>query len=168
MREETKDVLTGGMFAGLLGYLTVVVLFALLNLAMGRSPFYTPAMFGAVLFYGLDDPTALEITAGPVLAYNMVHVLAFVALGVFASWLVTKAERYPVARYAILFVLIFVAAHIYAAMLLFAQPLLAGSAWWLVGVVSLAAACVMGWYLLRQHPALRRGLTDVPLGEEQS
>lgn len=167
MRDETKDVLTGGMFAGLLGYLTVVVLFALLNLAMGRSPFYTPAMFGAVLFYGLEDPAALEITPGPVLAYNMVHVLAFVALGVFASWLVTQAERYPVARYAILVVLIFVAAHLYAALLLFAQPLLAGSAWWQVGVVSVAAALVMGWYLVRQHPVLRRQLTDVPLGDEE-
>ncbi len=154
------------MFAGLLGYLTVVVLFALLNVVLGRSPFYTPAMFGAVLFYGLDDPAALEITPGPVLAYNMVHVLAFVVLGVFASWLVTKAERYPVARYAILFVLIFVAAHIYAALLVFAQPLLAGSAWWQIGVVSLAAAGVMGWYLLRQHPALRRELKQVPLGDE--
>ncbi|UCF40232.1 MAG: hypothetical protein JSW43_10905 [Gemmatimonadota bacterium] len=167
MRDEVKDVLRGGMFAGLLGYLTVVVLFALLNVVMGRSPFYTPAMFGAVLFYGLEDPAALEITPGPILAYNMVHVLAFVALGVFASWLVTKAEEYPVARFAILFVLIFVAAHIYAALLLFAQPLLAGSAWWQVGVVSLAAALAMGWYLMRQHPALKRQLTDVPLGDEE-
>lgn len=168
MRDQTKDVLTGGMFAGLLGYLTVVVLFALLNLAMGRSPFYTPAMFGAVLFYGLDDPAALQVSPGPVLAYNMVHVLAFVLLGIFASWLVTKAEQYPVARFAILFVLIFVAAHIYAALLLFAQPLLAGSGWWQIGVVSLAAAVAMGWYLLRQHPILKRGLRETPLGDEEA
>ena len=167
MRDETKHVLTGGMYAGLLGYFTVVVLFALLNLALGRSLFYTPAMFGAVLFYGLEDPAALEVTPGPVLAYNMVHVLAFVVLGLFASWLVTKAEQYPVARFAILFVLIFVAAHIYAALLLFAQPLLAGSAWWQVGVVSLAAAVAMGWALVRQHPALKRGLSETPLGDEE-
>jgi hypothetical protein len=166
MRDETKNLLTNGMFAGLLGYLTVVVLFALLNLLMGRSPFYTPAMFGAVLFYGLEDPAALEITPGPILAYNMVHVLAFVALGVLASWLVTKAEEYPVARYAILVLLVFVAAHIYAALLLFAQPLLAGSGWWQIGAVSLAAAIAMGWYLVRQHPVLRRGLGETPLGDE--
>jgi hypothetical protein len=157
MRDETKNLLTSGMFAGLLGYLTVVVLFALLNLAMGHSPFHTPAMFGAVLFYGLEDPAALE----------MVHVLAFVALGVLASWLVTKAEEYPVARYAILVLLVFVAAHIYAALLLFAQPLLAGSGWWQIGVVSLAAAVAMGWYLVRQHPVLKRGLRETPLGDEE-
>ncbi len=96
----------------------------------------------------------------------MVHVLAFVALGLFASWLVAKAEEYPVARFAILFVLIFVAAHIYAALLLFAQPLLAGAAWLHIGIVSLAAVLVMGWYLLRQHPLLRQELNKIPMGEE--
>jgi hypothetical protein len=167
MRSETKAILTGGMFAGLLGYATVVILFALLNALAGRSLFHTPAMFGGALFYGLDDPATLQIAPGPVLSYNMVHVLAFVAAGLFASWLVAKAEKYPVARFIILFVLIFVAAHIYAALLVFARPLLAGSAWWEIGVVSLSAMLVMGWYLLRQHPLLRRQLRTIPLGDEE-
>ena len=154
------------MFAGLLGYFTVVVLLAVLNVLAGQSMFYTPAMFGSVLFYGLEDPAMLEIAPGPVLSYNMVHVLVFVALGMFASWLVTKAERYPVARYAIFFVLIFVGAHIYAALLLFAQPLLVGAAWLQILFVSVAAAVAMGWYLLRQHPLLREQLKRVPLGDE--
>jgi hypothetical protein len=165
VRSETKKILTGGMYAGLLGYFTVVVLFALINVVASRSLFYTPAMFGSVLFYGLEDPSQLQIAPGPVLAYNMVHVLAFVTLGLFTSWLVSKAERYPVARYAILFVLLFVAAHIYAALLVFGQPLIAG-AWWQIGVVSLAAAVVMGWYLLSQHPLLKRELKEIPMGEE--
>lgn len=153
------------MVAGLLGYATIVVLFGLLNVVMGRSFFFTPAMFGAVLFYGLEDPAALEVAPGPVLAYNMVHVVALVALGTLASWLVSKAEQYPVARYLILFVLLFVAAHVYAALLVFAQPLVAG-VWWQVGLVSVAAAVVMGWYLVTQHPLLRRGLAELPMGDE--
>ena len=148
-----------------MGYATIVVLFGLLNVMLGRSFFFTPAMFGAIMFYGLEDPAALRIAPGPVLAYNMVHVLGLVALGMLASWLVSKAEEYPVARYLILFVLIFVAAHVYAALLLFAQPLIPG-AWWQVGLVSLAAAVVMGWYLVTQHPLLRRGLSETPMGEE--
>jgi hypothetical protein len=154
------------MFAGLLGYLTVVVLFAALNVLAGKSAFYTPAVFGSVLFYGLEDLSTLQVTPGPVLAYNMVHVLSFVALGIFASWLVSKAEQYPVARYAIFFVLIFAGAHVYAALLLFAQPLLAGLAWLQILLVSAAAAAVMGWYLLRQRPLLREQLRRVPLGDE--
>jgi len=166
MRTQTKLVLNGGLFAGLIGYGTVVVLFALINLVAGESPFYTPAVFGSALFYGVRDAAAVEVTAGPVLAYNMVHVLAFLALGTFASWLVAKAEQYPIARFAVLFVLIFVAAHVYAALLLFSRSLLSGRAGLEIGFVSLAAAAAMGWYLLGLHPMLRQEMKSVPMGEE--
>lgn len=166
MRAETRTVLAGGLFAGLLGYVVVVVVMAVLNVVAGRSAFYTAAMFGSAIFYGLEDPAALQIAPGPVLAYNMLHVLAFLALGLLTSWLVAKAEAYPIARFVILFVLIFVAAHVYGAGVIFAQPLLGPSAWWELGVGSVAAAVAMGWYLLRLHPALRRGLREIPMGEE--
>ena len=165
-RRETRLILHGGLFAGLLGYGTVVVLFALFNLLAGRSPFYTPAMFGAVLFYGLEDPAALEVTPGPVLAYNMVHVLGYLAIGMVGSWLISKAEKYPVARFVVLFVVLFVAGHLYAALLIFAEPLLAGGAWWQILVASVASAGVMGWWLLGQHPLLKTELTRMPMGEE--
>lgn len=166
MREQLRLVLMGGMYAGLLGYGVVVVFMAGLNLVAGRSPFYTAALFGAALFYGLEDPGVLQIGPGPVLAYNMVHLLIFLGFGLFASWLVTKAEEYPVARYVALFTLIFVAAHLYAALVLFAQPLLAGAAWWQIGAAGLLAAIAMGWYLLWAHPGLRRSLRELPIGAE--
>jgi hypothetical protein len=165
-RSETKLILNGGLFAGLLGYATVVVLFLVFNLLAGRSAFYTPAMFGAVLFYGLEDPTALEVSPGPVLAYNMVHVVGYLVLGMFGSWLIAKAEKYPVARFAALFVAVFVAGHLYAALLIFAEPLLAGGAWWRILVASVASGIVMGWWLLREHPLLRAELGRLPMGDE--
>ena len=167
MRPETKLMLRGGLFAGLLGYGTVVVVFAAANVLGGRSPFHTPAMLGSAMFYGLQDPATLVVTPGPVLAYNMVHVLAFVVLGMLAAWLVAVSERYPAARFLALFVLVFVGGHVYAALLIFAEPLLRGSAWLVIAVASIAAAVVMGWYLLRLHPSLRSGLSEVPLGEEE-
>jgi hypothetical protein len=167
MRTETKRVLAGGLFAGLIGYAAVVVLFAVINLAAGRSPFHTPAVFGAALFYGLDDPSSLRITAGPVLAYNMVHILAFAALGLLGSWLAAQAERHPAVRFAVLFLLLFVAGHLYVALLIFAQHLLTGAVWLQVGFVSVAAAVAMGWYLLAVYPVLRADLTSIPLGDEE-
>lgn len=167
MRPETKLMLRGGLFAGLLGYGTVVVVFAAANLLGGRSPFYTPAMLGSAMFYALRDPAALVVSPGPVLAYNMVHVLAFLALGMLAAWLVAVSERYPAARFLALFVLVFVGGHVYAGLLIFAEPLLRGSAWLVIAVASIAAAVVMGWYLLRLHPLLRSGLANIPIGDEQ-
>ncbi len=165
-RDEWRTLLRGGLFAGLLGYMVVVVVMAGLNVLAGRSVFHTAALFGSAIFYGLDDPAALQIAPGPVLAYNMLHVLAFLGLGMLVSWLVVEAELHPVARYLILVALIFVAAHVYAAGLLFAAPLLGPSAWWELGLGSVAAAIAMGWYLLRLHPALRQGLREMPMGEE--
>ncbi len=166
MRATTTQALEGGLYAGLLGYLVVVVFLALVNMLAGRSPFYTAALFGSAMFYGLRDPAALVVTPGAVLTYNMVHALAFLVLGQLVSWLVMAAERYPVLRYAVLVTLIFVAVHVYGALLLFAHPLLAGSAWWQLGAASLLAAAAMGAYLLWTHPALRKSLSEIPLGAE--
>jgi hypothetical protein len=164
MTERSRLVLAGGLFSGLIGYGTVVVVVSLLNVLGGRSPFYTAAMFGSALFYGLEDPAALAIAPGPVLAYNMVHVLTFLAIGMFASWLVSVAEKYPPAQYLVMVVLIFVAFHVFAALMLFAEPLLGGGAWMTVGISGVAAAILMGWYLLKTHPLLRKELREIPMG----
>lgn len=164
MRTQTRLLLSGGLVAGLIGYGTVVVVMAMMNVIFGRSPFYTAALFGAVLFYDLADPAALVISAGPVLAYNMVHLVAFLGLGMVASWLVTLSERYPTAQYFVLVALVFVAFHVYGALMLFAQPLLGGSAWWEIGVGTAAAAVTMAAYLVLGHPFLRRELRELPMG----
>lgn len=165
MTERTKSILVGGLVSGLIGYGTVVLVVSLLNVLGGRSPFYTAAVFGSTLFYGLRDPASLVIDPGPVLAYNMVHLLAFLGIGFLASGLVALAERYPAAQYLVLVVLIFVAFHIFAALMLFAEPLLGGRAWLTVGAAGVAAAVLMGWYLLKTHPLLKATLEQIPMGE---
>ncbi len=165
MRAATRDILIGGLHAGLIGYGTVVVVIAALNLLAGRSPFYTAALFGAALFYGLKDSATLVVAPGPVLAYNMVHMVGFLGLGMGASWLVSLAERYPTAQYFILVLLVFVAFHVFAALGFFAHPLLGAVGWWQVGVGTLSAALLMGWYLWRGHPLLRRELRELPMGD---
>jgi len=165
MTERSKLILSGGLVAGLLGYGAVIVVVSVLNVVGGRSPFYTAALFGSVLFYGLHDPAMLQISAGPVLAYNMLHVLAFLLLGMLASWLVALAEKYPAAQYFVLVTLIFVAFHVFGALLLFAGPLLGRGAGLTVGLAGLVAAGAMGWYLLRVHPLLRRELKEIPMGD---
>ncbi len=85
-------VLTAGMWAGLIGYGTVVRFFVAVSVFTGRPVFYIPALFGATIFYGLEDPAALAILPGPVLTYNIVHLLVFLVLGTFA---VSQRPRRP-------------------------------------------------------------------------
>ena len=165
MSERTRTILRGGLVAGLIGYGTVAVFFGVLNVFEGRSPFYTAALLGSALFQGLDDPAMVQVAAQPVFSYNAVHLLAFLAAGFAASWLVAEAERYAAAQYLVFVLLVVVAFHIYGAMLFAAQPLFGSGAWWRIGLPSLAAALLMGWYLLRLHPALRREIRELPMGD---
>jgi hypothetical protein len=154
-----------GLAAGGVGYAAVIVVVSVLNLIAGRSPFYTAAMFGSALFYGLHDPSALVVSAGPVLSYNMVHLVAFLVLGVGGSGLVAVAERYPTAQYLVLVLLLFVGFHVFGAVALFAVPLLGDETWWHVGAGTLAGAVAMGWYYLRRYPLIRREAAMLPMGE---
>ena len=168
MKERTRAFLSGGFWAGFIGYLTVVVIVALFNLAAGRSPFYTAALFGNALVFGETDPGSLVITAAPVLAFNMIHLVVFLVLGFIASLCVIVGEQYPVGQYALFAALLLVGLHLYAGLVLFGLPLLGSTAWWQVGVSGAAAAGTMGWYLLRVHPVLRRELSELQWGETPS
>ncbi len=165
MRKETEVILQGGLFAGLIGYFTIVLFFAAINVVGGHSPFQTAALLGGALFFGLEDPAQFVITPAAVLTFNMVHALVMLAVGFVASWLVAKSEKYPVSQYAVLVALVFVGFHLFAAVYLFASPVLGTGAWLPIAVASIAAAITMGGYLLWLHPALREQLRSVPMGE---
>ena len=165
MRAQTRDTLIGGLWAGVIGYGAVVVIVTMLNVLAGRSPFYTAALFGSALFYHLRDPAALVVAPGPVLAFNMVHMVVFLGLGLLCAWLVSLGERFPTAQYLFLVLLLFVALHVYFAMAFLTRPLLGELVWWHLGIASLAAAIGMGWYLLATHPFLRRELREIPMGD---
>jgi ABC-type Na+ efflux pump permease subunit len=165
MRAQTRDTLIGGLWAGVIGYGAVIVIVTMLNVLAGRSPFYTAALFGSALFYHLRDPAALVVAPGPVLAFNMVHMVVFLGLGLLCAWLVSLGERFPTAQYLFLVLLLFVALHVYFAMAFLTRPLLGELVWWHLGIASLAAAIGMGWYLLATHPFLRRELREIPMGD---
>lgn len=108
----------------------VALYYGLLNLFAGRSFFHTARELGLRV---VGEGWAATGTAAyaPVLAYNAVHGLAFVAVGLGAAWLVFQAERHP--RFWFLF--------------------------FLLGISALAALAV-GGYLYRRHPQLRTRIEE--------
>jgi len=100
-----------------------------------------------------------------VLAYNAVHLLAFMLLGLGGSALVALAERFPVAQYFVLVLLLFIAFHAFGAIALFAHPLLGAETWWHVGIGTLLAAVAMGLYYLRRYPLVAREARMMPMGD---
>lgn len=158
MTEETRRVLGQGLVAGVLGHIVVAVIFAVANLAAGRSPLHTPALLGASLFYGLTDPAQLEIRAEYVFAYNGTHLLIFLLLGLAGSWLTMIADRGWQLWYLATFFFMFIAFHIFGMVQLLALPVRSAFSDVLLWAAGLLATGVMGAYFVLTHPRLRAQL----------
>jgi hypothetical protein len=145
---------------GFVGYGVVALLFVLLNLVQGRSIFYTAALLGADLFYGLESPDQLTIAAGPVLAYNGVHMLGFLAAGFFMRWIGGLAERVPQGWYLLVLLVLIVMPHVFGLPLWFEGPIRAELPFWYVVFATSLAALAMGAVLLALHPRLRASMSE--------
>lgn len=153
-----------GLLTGLIGAGVVALWFLVLDLVVGRLLF-TPAALGSALFLGAESPAAVQITAGTVLGYTVIHLLAFMVIGMVFAALVTSAEENPSLIMAL--VLLFVAALTLSigAMAILASWVLAELTWWGIAIGNMLAAGAMSFYLWTRHPRLGRRL---PEAEERS
>ena len=158
MKPARSEIFVQGLVAGVLGYAAVVVFFALVNALTGKPVFYTAAVLGSALFYGARDLSQVTVAAGPVLSYNGVHMLVFVALGVIAAWLVELSERGPHFWYLAALVLIGFAFHFFAVLLGLTTSLRAALPVWALLTSGVLGSAAMGAYLLGAHPEARRAL----------
>lgn len=156
MTVSKGTILTQGALAGLIGYVTLAALVSLMDMSNGESAFRTAAVLGAAMFYGVTDPSQVQILPDYVLAYNGAHLLAFLAFGVIAAALAALADRGSQLWYLSAFFYIFIAFHsigFVQAMSEETRSALPSTTIWIGGVV---AAIAMGLYLVRAHPKMRR------------
>ncbi len=155
MKPETlREVAVEGLFAGLLGYAAVVLFFVVVNLFAGQSPFYTAAALGSTLFYGISDPNAVLLEPGPILAYNGVHLVMLVVIGLVAAWLAFLTQRHHSVWYFIFF--LFLGGFIFSVMLIgvVGSEIMQVIPWWSVIVSNLLWIAAMAGFLLIMHPKL--------------
>lgn len=93
MTTKWRGLFKQGIVAGLIGFAAVAVVFALVNLGAGRSPWYSAAVLGGALFYDVADPTLVSVTPSAVVAYSALHLGVFIAFGLLAAELATLADR---------------------------------------------------------------------------
>lgn len=152
-----------GILVGILGAAIIAAWFLVIDAIAGR-PFFTPAMLGSALFWGLRDPAQVEITVQSVLAYSMVHIVSLVLVGLIASAVASQVERSPSTLF--LAIVLFAAFEFgfYTVVAVLGQPLLGTLAWWSVAASNAIAAAGMGYALWRLRPDLRDRLAKHPLG----
>ena len=156
--ELLTEVVWEGLIAGLIGYATVAILVGAIDVVLGRSFFFTAAMLGETLFYGLRDPAGVVVWPGAVFAYNGVHLVGFLFMGMCAAWFAWLAEKGGELWYvgAVLFLL--VALHAFGVLLFMTERLRAAIPAWVVIVPGLVGFAAIVGYLLAVRPAFREEL----------
>ncbi len=151
---ERSRFLFEGLIAGVIGYVGVVVCVGILDVVGGRALFQTPSLLGQILIGGFGDPTPGSVSAGPVFAFNGLHLLMFLAVGAAVTWLVFQVELQPVLWYGAFFAVMAAVLSSFAILSLVGEPnadLLPRSEFLLANGV---AAAAIGFYLHRAHPRL--------------
>lgn len=143
-----------GFVAGLIGYATIIVLYALGNLLAGEWVLHTPTVLGsAILGQPLPDPVSAAGPA-PIFVYNGLHLLAFLAVGFGSAWLVREVESHPAEWYLAFFAFVMIFMFSLVVVFAVAIPVLdafpTGSVVW----ANLVAAAAVGIYLARRHRGL--------------
>jgi hypothetical protein len=155
MAREQTSVLREGVVAGCIGAAVVAVWFLLFDLARG-TPLLTPALLGSLVFHGVNNPTGLEITLGPILGYTVLHGLAFIAFGVVAASLVAASEREPALLIALVILFACFETFFLALQGALGQSVVGVLTLWSVLIGNFLAAVAMLWYFLSRHRTLPR------------
>lgn len=157
----TKSVWTGGLVVGLIGAAAVAAWFFVIDLVLGR-PFFTPAALGSALFLRVQELDAVEVSAGIVAGYTVVHLAAFFLLGVAVVAIVRRAHRTPPLVLAALLLFVVFQALFMGLVAIAAEFLLGALAWWAIAVGNLLAALAMGYYVWEKDPTLREAVEQEP------
>jgi hypothetical protein len=160
MNATRSRVWLDGLNAGLIGYATVALFIGLVDLLSGRSFFYTASLLGQSVIGGFGDPTPGLIAPGPIFAYNGVHVLVFVAIGLLIAWLVYEIELHPMFWYVVFFVLLGVFFFSFILLAIVATPVSESVPWWSFLAANAIAALAIGGYFHRTHPRLWTEVTE--------
>jgi hypothetical protein len=149
-----------GLVAGLIGYVTVVVLFGVINLAGGLAVLHTAALLGSALFFGARSAAELVAGPGPIIAYNGVHILVSLLIGLGAAWLIFQTEKNHPLWFIVFFV--FLAGFIYSVVLVgvLVAEMVDLLSWPVIVVANLAAGLTAGGYLWWRHSRLLVELTE--------
>jgi hypothetical protein len=152
-----------GVVSGLIGAGVVAVWFLVFDLARGE-PFFTPGALGSVFFLGAESLDGIQVEFATVAGYTMLHVAAFIALGMAAAAVAVAAEKIPSILLAAVLAFAAFEAFFLAVLAIAAEFLLGPLAWWTIAVGNVLAAGAMAAYLWQCHPRLRRAVLRIEAG----
>lgn len=149
-----------GAAAGAIGFATIALFFVVTDALAGRPVFYTPALLGGALFYGVTTPSEVTVSPAPVLAYTAAHLVAFLLIGAVAAGLASAASRHRHVWYLGVNLFLLVIAHASGVVMTLTESLQGVVSAWLVAGATAASAITMALYLLWANPSIWRELRE--------
>ena len=160
----SNTVVREGVSAGLIGASAIALWFGILDAVSGQF-LATPVMLGKALgslFLRGTEPSF----AGAFLGYTVIHIAAFIGIGIAFSWVVNEAEKVPSALVGFLGLVVVFEVGWLGWTSVLSQGF--GSLSWLqVFIANLVGAAAMGLYMWRQHPALPGRVNAVLAGANE-
>jgi hypothetical protein len=147
-----------GLLGGVIAYLSVAVVLGLVNALLGRSVFHTAAALGTLIVGGAVADDSVSIEAGPILAYNGVHLLGSIVVASFVALEMFETERHHSLWF--FFFMVLIAALMYSVALFGVFGVEVGGVLSWLEVVTGTVAWVgsLTAYTAWQHRALARSL----------
>lgn len=140
-----------GFIGGLLGAAAVALLFLFFDLLF-REAFWTPAALGSALFRGATSAAEIRIDLATVLLYTVVHIGAFVLLGLIASAFFTGADREPSLIVALALLFVTQVPIVIGFLYVFRSWVLGALGFWAVLLGAAVGAGTVAFYLSSRHP----------------
>jgi len=150
---SATDILLDGVITGMIGSVAVALWFLILDVMAGR-PLYTPALLGGIMLHG-SQAVAQEVVIAPleVAAYTAFHFVAFILVGVVASYLMSLFDRFPIMFFVLLVLFLCLQVGFFFMDLALGAQLLGKLKAWTVVVANLLASGGMALYLWKRHPS---------------
>lgn len=162
MPDNRHSVVAEGTDVGIIGGLAVAAWFLVLDTIAGH-PLLTPSLLGQVVLFR-DPAPEPQLIFGAIILYTAFHFLVFVLIGMGVVALLHWGIRNSVVRYALLPVFLVFEVMFYGLLLVLSERTHELFPFWAVLGANTLAAILMGVYLWRRHPALRRSIEETPLG----
>jgi hypothetical protein len=154
MNRDAAQIIREGLVAGLVLYATVAVFFALTSLVGGHSPFHTVRLLGGLLVTSTPGALAPHEEWAGALAFNGVHLVASLALGIIASAVTRIMEVARDAWYFFFFLFVAGAVAMIAGLGVLTAEFSHIVPWYSVAVAHLAGALAATLYLVWAHHGL--------------
>jgi hypothetical protein len=154
-----------GVMAGMIGAVAVAIWFLVFDLVRGQI-FFTPGALGSAVFLGVGDAADVQVTLLTVGGYTVIHIAAFILVGLAAAAIACQAEKTPPLLLAGVLIFVTFEAFFLGLLAIAAEWLLGELGWLSVGLGNLIATVALGYFLWREHPKLRAALRQETLATE--